>query len=146
MCIGTKRFNDKTTHRQQAKHSVKTGFVWEWENRIPGLLQDFFIFQGLNFFPILYSTMFKSALFQPEASKCKGALDFFESNTGEKKRDYRTNWMELNTSCTSLFDVYLAIFTQFLRFSHSFFCASNRNLKGLVVFLYFSKTNSYFQG
>ena len=52
---------------------------------------DFFIFQGLNFFPILYKTTFKSALFQPEASKFKGALDFFGSDTGDKNRDYRTN-------------------------------------------------------
>ena len=80
----TKQFNDKTTHRQQAKQSVKTGFVWEWENRIPGLFQDFFIFQGLNFFPILYNTTLKRALFQPEASKCKGALDFFDSDTDDK--------------------------------------------------------------
>ena len=43
------------------------------------------LFQGLNFFPILYNTTFKSALFQPEASKCKGALDFFDSYTGDKK-------------------------------------------------------------
>ena len=57
--MGTKQFNDKTTHRQQAKHSVKTGFVWKWENRIPGLFQDFFIFQRLIFFPILYNTTFK---------------------------------------------------------------------------------------
>ena len=28
----TKQFNDKTTHRQQAKHSVKIGFVRKWEN------------------------------------------------------------------------------------------------------------------
>ena len=42
-----------------------------------GLFQDFFFFQRLNFFPILYKTTFKGALFQPEASKCKGALDFF---------------------------------------------------------------------
>ena len=50
--MGTKQFNDKTTHRQQ----LKTGFVQKWENRSPrlsGLFQDFFIFQGLNFFPIL---------------------------------------------------------------------------------------------
>ena len=45
----------------------------------PGLF-----FQGLNFFPILYNTTFKSALFQPEASKYKGALDFFDSDTGDK--------------------------------------------------------------
>ena len=44
MFIGTKQFNDKTTHRQQAKYSVKTGFVQKWENRIPGLVQDFFLF------------------------------------------------------------------------------------------------------
>ena len=51
--MGTKQFNDKTTHRQQ----VKTGFVEKWENRT-GLFQDFTIFQGLNFFPILYNTTF----------------------------------------------------------------------------------------
>ena len=92
--MGTKQFNDKTTHQQQAKHSVKTGFLWELENRIPGLFQDFFIFQGLNFFPILYDTTFKSALFQPEASKCKSAIDFFDSDTGNKNQNYRTNWKE----------------------------------------------------
>ena len=40
--MGTKQFNDKTTHRQQAKHSVKTGFVWKWKTE---LFQDFFIFK-----------------------------------------------------------------------------------------------------
>ena len=35
--IGTIQFSDKTTHRQQ----VKTGFVQKWENRSPGLLQDY---------------------------------------------------------------------------------------------------------
>ena len=91
VCMKTIQFSDKTTHRQQAKHSVKTGFVWEWENRIPGLFQDFYIFQGLNFFPILYNPTFKRALFQPEASKWKGPLDFFDSDTGDKNRDYPTN-------------------------------------------------------
>ena len=56
--MGTKQFSDKTTHRQQ----VKTGFVQNWENRSPGLLQDYSrilpFFQGLNFFPILYNTTF----------------------------------------------------------------------------------------
>ena len=33
--MGTKQFNDKTTHRQQ----LKTGFVQKWENRSPGLFQ-----------------------------------------------------------------------------------------------------------
>ena len=51
-----------------------------------------------------------------------------------------------NTSCTSLFDVYLAIFIQFFCDLHTVFLAHPINLKGLVVFLYFSKTNSYFQG
>ena len=41
----TKQFNDKTTHRQQAKRNVKTGFVGKWENRIPGLFQDFSFFK-----------------------------------------------------------------------------------------------------
>ena len=35
--IGTKQFNDKTTHRQQ----LKTGFVQKWENRSPELFQDY---------------------------------------------------------------------------------------------------------
>ena len=48
-------------------------------------------FLGLYFFSILYNTTFKSALFQPEASKFKGAVDFFDSDTGDKNRDYRTN-------------------------------------------------------
>ena len=39
--MGTKQFKDKTTHRQQAKHSIKTGFVPKWQNRIPGLSQDY---------------------------------------------------------------------------------------------------------
>ena len=34
--MGTKQFNNKTTHRQQ----VKTGFVQKWENRSPGLFKD----------------------------------------------------------------------------------------------------------
>ena len=44
--MGTKQFNDKTTHRQQTKHSVKTGFVREWEIRIPRLFQDFSFFKN----------------------------------------------------------------------------------------------------
>ena len=58
--IGTKQFNDKTTHRQQ----FKTGLVQKWEmgkqksRTFTGLFQDFTIFQGLNFFPILYNTTF----------------------------------------------------------------------------------------
>ena len=58
--MGTKQFNDKTTHRQQ----VKTGFVQKWEmgkqksRTFTGLFQDITIFQGLNFFPILYNTTF----------------------------------------------------------------------------------------
>ena len=52
--------------------------------KIQGLLQGysrtfFFISQGLNFFQILYN-----ALFQPEASKWKDALNFFDSNIGDK--------------------------------------------------------------
>ena len=49
--MGTKQFNNKTTHRQQAKHSVKTGFVQKWENRISGLFQDFFHFSRTQFLP-----------------------------------------------------------------------------------------------
>ena len=111
--------------------------------------QDFF--RTFSFFKDSISSQFcirqseNAPFFQPEASRWKGALDFFDSDTGDKNQDYRINWIEKNSSCTSLFDVYLAIFSQFfLRFSHSF-SAHPINLKGLVVFLYFSKTNSYFQ-
>ena len=45
----------------------------------------------------------------------------------------------------ALFDVYLAIFIQFFAIFTQFL-AHPINLKGLVVFLYFSKANSYFQG
>ena len=72
MVIGTKQFNDKTTHRQQ----VKRGFVQKWENRSPGLFQDFFIFQGLNIFPILYNTTFKSGLFQRQLSIINFTLNY----------------------------------------------------------------------
>ena len=74
--MGTKHFNDKTTHRQQ----VKTGFVRKWENRSPGLFQDysrtFFIFQGLIFFPILYNTTFKSASFSARSGEMKSRIRF----------------------------------------------------------------------
>ena len=51
--MGTKQFNDKTTHRQQAKHSVKTKVKvrMEMENRtFPGL---FHFSRAQNFFPNL---------------------------------------------------------------------------------------------
>ena len=35
--MGTKQFNDKTTHRQQ----LKRGFVQKWENRSLGLFKDY---------------------------------------------------------------------------------------------------------
>ena len=46
----------------------------------PGLFQDFFIFQGLDIFPILYNTTFKSGLFSGRSGEMKGALDFFDSD------------------------------------------------------------------
>ena len=67
--MGTKQFNDKTTHRQQ----VKTGFVQKWENRNPGLLQDYS--RILPFFKYSISSQFcitqrfKVHFFQSEASK-----------------------------------------------------------------------------
>ena len=42
--------------------------------------------------------------------------------------------------------MYLAIFIHFFAIFTQFFLAHPINLKGQVVFLYFSKTNSYFQG
>ena len=66
---GTKQFNDKTTHRQQ----VKTGFRQKWENRSPGLLQDYS--RILPFFKDSISSQFcitqgfKVNFFQSEAAK-----------------------------------------------------------------------------
>ena len=89
--MGTKQFSDKTTHRQQ----VKTGFVQKWENRSPGLSQDYS--RILPFFKDSVSSKFcitqrfKVHFFQSEAAKRIGALDFFDSDTGDKNWDYRTN-------------------------------------------------------
>ena len=66
--MGTKQFNDKTTHRQQAKHSRQ-----KWENRIPGLFQDYS--RTFSCFKDSISSKFcitqglKVHFFQPEASK-----------------------------------------------------------------------------
>ena len=79
------------------------GFAQKQENSIPVLFQDytrlFFIFQGLNFFSILYNTTRKCTFFsrkdEVEIQKNKkGALVFFDSNSSDKTRDYRTNWVE----------------------------------------------------
>ena len=65
----TKQFNDKTTHRQQ----VKTGFVQKWENRSPGLFQDYS--RTFPFFKVSISSQFcitqrfKVHFFQSEAAK-----------------------------------------------------------------------------
>ena len=104
--------------------------------KIQGLFQDyfrtFFIFQGLNFFPILYK-----GLFQPEALNEKSHLISLIL-TPVINRDYHTNWIEKNTSRTSLFDVHLAISTQFYAIFTQFL-AHPINLKGLVVFYIFQR-------
>ena len=74
--MGTKQFNDKTTHRQQAKHSVKTGFVWKWENRIKGLFQDFFIFKD-SISSQLCITQRENALFSARSVEMKRRTRFF---------------------------------------------------------------------
>ena len=104
--------------------------------------QDFFIFQGLNFFPISYKTMWKNALFQPKISKWKGALVFFDSDSGDKNLDYHTNWIEYESHLalgrvSSDFHSVLGNFTKF-------FCASHKSERTRI--LYFSRINSYFQG
>ena len=94
--MGTKQFNDKTTHRQQ----VKTGFVQKCEmgKQKSRTLQDYS--RILPFFKDSISTQisitqrFKVHFFQSEAAKWIGALDFFDSDTGDKNQDYHTNWIE----------------------------------------------------
>ena len=73
--MGTIQCNDKTTHRQH----VKTGSygngkteVQDFSRTNPGL----FIFQGLNFFPILYNTTFKSPLFSARSGEMKRRTRF----------------------------------------------------------------------
>ena len=77
--MGTKQFNDKTIHRQQ----IKTGFVWKWENRSPGLFQDYS--RTFSFFKDSISSQFcitqrlKVDFFQPEfciTQRLK--VDFFQ--------------------------------------------------------------------
>ena len=69
--MGSKQFNDKTIHRQQ----VKTWFVRIWENRSPGLFQDYL--RTFSFFKDSISSQFcitqrlKVDFFQPEAAKRK---------------------------------------------------------------------------
>ena len=67
--MGTEQFNDKTTHRQQ----LKTGFVQKWENRSPGLFQDYS--RTFSFFKDSISSQFcitqrfKVHFFQSESAK-----------------------------------------------------------------------------
>ena len=67
--MGTKQCNDKTTHRQQ----VKTGFIRKWENRRPGLFQDYS--RTFSFFKDSISSHFRMTqrlkvhFFQPVAVK-----------------------------------------------------------------------------
>ena len=85
--MGTKQFNDKTTHQQQANLVLRQGSYGNGKTEFQGFSRTFSFFKD----SFLYNTTFKSALFQSEASKCKGALDIFDSDTGDKNRDYHTN-------------------------------------------------------
>ena len=65
-----------------------------YENEKTEFQDFFFIFQGLNFFQILYKTTRKNALFSAlnvEVEIEKGALVFFDSDSGDKNWDYFTN-------------------------------------------------------
>ena len=69
--MGTKQFNNKKIHRQQ----VKTGFLREWENRSPGLFQDYS--RTFSYFEDSIPSQFcitqrlKMDFLQPEAAKWK---------------------------------------------------------------------------
>ena len=60
-----------------------------------------FIFQGLNFFPILYKTKRKMHYFQLEASKWKVAHNFIDSDTDDKNRDspHKLKRIEYESHC-----------------------------------------------
>ena len=64
---------------------VCTGFVRKWENRIPGLF-----FSRTQFLPNFVLNNAKNALFSAENIEVK-RLVFFDPDSGDKKRDYRTN-------------------------------------------------------
>ena len=49
--MGTKQFNDKKTHRQQAKYSVKTGFVQNGKTEFQDFSRTFFYFSRTQFLP-----------------------------------------------------------------------------------------------
>ena len=74
--MGTKQFNDKRIHRQQ----VKTGFVRKWENRSPGLFQDFFSFFKDSISSQFCITQRLKVDFLARSGEMKGALDFFDSD------------------------------------------------------------------
>ena len=94
--------------------------------------RTFFIFQGLNFFPILYKTTRKMHFFQPETSKWKGALVFFDSDSSDKNRDYRTKLNRIeNESHLALWRVSSDFHTVFCDF-HTVFFVDLIDLKGLV--------------
>ena len=70
--MGTKQFSDKTTHRQQ----VKTGFVQKWENRSPGLLQDY----------SRISPFFKDSISSQFCIAQRFKVHFFSVRSGEMNR------------------------------------------------------------
>ena len=104
----------------------------------------FFIFQGPISSNFCVKQREKMHFFQTEASKWKGTLNFFDSDTDDKNRDYCTNRIEYESHLTlrrvfSYFHSVYAIFTQVF-FAHPI------NLKGLVVYLIFFKDLFIFSG
>ena len=93
--------------------------------------RTFFIFQTLNFFPILYKTT-------------REKIHSFSFILIPVIKTLTTPQIEQNMSCAWLFYLYLAIFTHFFEFSQ-LFCTSHKSVRTCCI-LYFSRTNSYFQG
>ena len=125
--MGTKQFNDKTIHRQQ----VKTGFVRKWENRSPGLFQDYS--RTFSFFKDSISSQFcitqrlKVVFFrQTRSGEMVGALDFFDSDNNNNLTPViktgttaQIEWNRIRVAPRSLTCIqrflfsFFAIFTQF---------------------------------
>ena len=73
---------------------LRQGSFWNGKTEFQGFSRTFSFYKDLNSAQFCITQRLKVHFFKPEASKYKGALDFFDSDTGDKNRDYRTNWIE----------------------------------------------------
>ena len=122
--------------------------MWKQNSRtFPGLFQDFFIFQGLNFFPILYKTLQKNALFSPGNVQIKRRSCFlwFWFRWLKLGLPHKMNRIEYK-SHLALQRVSSDFHSVFFCDFHTVFFAHPIKREMTSCIWYFSRTNSYFQG